>query len=158
MPKEIHFRDWKPCLTWKLLEGALLGSRLSQGFYWHLSDYWRKTGGGFGQKATFPISRARFKVIPGRNLKATCFKFNCHLFNNLTLTLSLLFHQGNGQTDTLLKQTCHTGSPWNIHTSFVFFSAQNGEHHQAGSFGSLFCFLALTGQMRSKVDKGKALD
>lgn len=71
-----------------------------------------EAGRGCGRPSASRSSLTCLAVILGGNLKATCFKFSCGLFNNLKLLHWLPVHQGNGQTDTLLKQTPGAGSSW----------------------------------------------
>ena len=88
---------------------SLPGIRLSQGLSWHLRNYWRRRRERVQRESNIPCLSASSQSHSGKKFKGHLFPFNCHLSNKLKLLHSILYHQGNGQTDTLLKQTCHSG-------------------------------------------------
>lgn len=135
MTKRIHFRHWNP-LPHLETAGETPPGETFPGLFMTLERLLEKCEGReFRRKATFAGTPSHLEVILGRNLESTCFKFNCHLFNNMKLLHSLLFHQSNGQTDTLLKQTRHTD--WLQRISIDFASSFMQKVESITSLGGL---------------------
>jgi hypothetical protein len=108
------------------------GGKLSLGSSWLLRDScWSDRERVWNRSS---ILSEYHKVILGRNLQASHLKFYCHLFNNIKSS-SLLFHQGNGQSDTLLKQTFLS---WLTASNSQRFSVESGACHQSWSSGAFF--------------------
>ena len=85
------------------------GSSLSQVLSWHLRNYWRRKRGMVQRESNILYLPTSAQSHSGEKFKGPLFPFNCHFSTNLRLLHTILFLQGNGQTDTLLKQTHHSG-------------------------------------------------
>lgn len=85
------------------------GRGLCQGLAWHLRDDCWREGERIQKESNISCLSDSSPSHSGKKFKGHLFPFNCHLSSNLKLLHSILFHQGNGQTDTLLKKTCRSG-------------------------------------------------